>query len=126
MPGIDPYVDFVIGEIFSSRLPEIIEVIQRRLLRLSCLDFIATCLDTFNEDLVIFASRSNVAVDLAISTSTLENYVLLHPFSRVMEWMFNDKVMAALFATVHQDAAERHQTNRQWLTFSWGFVAAIV
>jgi nuclear pore complex protein Nup205 len=106
MPGIDPYVDFVVGEIFSSRLPEINEVIQRRLLRLSCLDFIATCLDTFNEDLVIFASCSNVSVDHAITASSLENYVLLHPFSRVMEWMFNDKVMAALFATIHQDAAE--------------------
>lgn len=105
-PGIDPYIDFVLGQIFGLRAPEDNEPVQLRLLQLSCLDFIATCLDTFNEDLVIFASQSNIVVDAAIRASNLQNYVLLHPFSRVMEWMFNDKVMAALFATVHQDPVE--------------------
>jgi nuclear pore complex protein Nup205 len=105
-PGIDPYIDFVLGQIFASRAPEYNEPVQVRLLQLSCLDFIATCLDTFNEDLVIFASQSNIVVDAAIRASNLQNYVLLHPFSRVMEWMFNDKVMTALFATVHQDPAD--------------------
>ena len=105
-PGIDPYIDFVLGQVFGTRAPEYGELTQLRLLQLSCLDFIATCLDTFNEDLVIFASHSNIVVDAAIRSSNLQNYVLLHPFSRVMEWMFNDKVMAALFATVHQDSSE--------------------
>lgn len=106
MAGIDPYIDYVIGEIFGSRASELGDVIQQRLLRLTCLDFISTCLESFNEDLVIFASQSNVSVDLAINTSTLENYVLLHPFSRVMEWMFNDKIATALFATIHQDIVD--------------------
>jgi nuclear pore complex protein Nup205 len=106
MPGIDPYIDFAIGQIFGSRVPELSDVVQRRLLQLSCLDFIATCIDTFNEDLVIFANRSNVEVDTAINASNLQNYVLLHPFSRVMEWMFNDKVMATLFDTIHQNPAD--------------------
>ena len=110
-PGIDPYIDFVLGQIFGHRAPEQTEPAQLRLLQLSCLDFIATCLDTFNEDLVIFASQSNVVVDAAIRASNLQNYVLLHPFSRVMEWMFNDKIMDALFATVHQDPAEVHRVN---------------
>jgi nuclear pore complex protein Nup205 len=106
MPGIDPYIDYALGQIFASRVSELNDMVQQRLLRLTCLDFIATCLDTFNENLVIFASQSNVAVDTAISASNLETYVLLHPFSRVMEWMFNDKVVAALFATINQDAGE--------------------
>ncbi|CAG8973182.1 hypothetical protein HYALB_00008774 [Hymenoscyphus albidus] len=106
MPGIDPYVDFAVGQVFGSRIHEIDEPIQQRLMRLTCLDFIGTCLGSFNEDIVIFGSQSNVAVDLAISASNLEHYVLLHPFSRVMEWMYNDKVMAALFAAIHQDPAE--------------------
>ena len=104
-PGIDPYIDFALGQIFAGQSTELPEM-QTRLLQLSCLDLIATCLDTFNEDLVIFADRSRVAVDLAIKVSSLKNYVLLHPFSRVMEWMFNDKVMAALFRAVHQDPGE--------------------
>jgi nuclear pore complex protein Nup205 len=106
MAGIDPYVDFVLGQIFAARASELAEVVQIRLLQLTCLDFIATCLDTFNEDLVVFASESNVSVDAAIAASSLRNYVLLHPFSRVMEWMYNDKVMDALFAIVHQDPAD--------------------
>jgi nuclear pore complex protein Nup205 len=105
-PGIDPYIDFVLGQIFATRAPEYNEPVQVRLLQLSCLDFIATCLDTFNEDLVIFASQSNIVVDSAIRASNLQNYVLLHPFSRVMEWIFNDRVMAALFATIHQDPTD--------------------
>jgi nuclear pore complex protein Nup205 len=105
-PGIEPYIDFVLGEIFGSRAGEINEPFQLILLQLSCLDFIATCLDTFNEDLVIFASQSNIVVDAAIRASNLQSYVLLHPVSRVMEWMFNDKAMAALFATIHQDPAD--------------------
>lgn len=105
-PGIDPYIDFVLGRIFSERSSEYTEAAHLRLLELSCLDFIATCLNTFNEHLVIFASQSNIVVDAAIRASNLQNYVLLHPFSRVMEWMFNDKAMAALFAAVHQDPVE--------------------
>ncbi|ESZ96367.1 hypothetical protein SBOR_3250 [Sclerotinia borealis F-4128] len=106
MPGIDPYVDFAVGQIFGSRMSEIIDPIQLRLLQLSCLTFITTCLETFNEDLVIFANRSNISVDTAIRTSDLQTYVLLHPFSRVMEWMYNSSVMDAIFAAIHQDVNE--------------------
>lgn len=105
MPGIDPYVDFV-AQVFQSKQAEINDPIQLRLLNLACLEFIATCLTTFNEDLVIFANQSSIAVDNAIRTSDLATYVRLHPFSRVMEWIFNDSVMAAIFGALHQDVAE--------------------
>jgi nuclear pore complex protein Nup205 len=106
MPGIDPYVDFAVGQVFGAQTSELNDVVQMRLLQLTCLDFIATCLDTFNEDLLIFANRSSVMVDSAINASNLQTYVLLHPFSRVMEWMFNEKIMNALFATIHQDVED--------------------
>ncbi|KFY70946.1 hypothetical protein V499_08837 [Pseudogymnoascus sp. VKM F-103] len=105
MPGIDTYIDFVVGQIFvrKSRTAEIISQPQQRLLSLTCLDFISTCLSTFNEDLVVFANQSNVSVDSAIRASDLDTYVRLHPFSRTMEWMFNEKVMDALFQSVHEE-----------------------
>ncbi|KAF7955888.1 hypothetical protein EAE96_004810 [Botrytis aclada] len=106
MPGIDPYVDFAVGQVFGSKISEIMDPIQLRLLQLTCLTFITTCLETFNEDLVIFANRSNISVDTAIKTSDLQTYVLLHPFSRVMEWMYNSSVMDAIFAAIHQDVSE--------------------
>jgi nuclear pore complex protein Nup205 len=105
-PGIDPYIDFAIGHVFGRQGQGVNEPVHARLLQLTCLNLIATCLDTFNEDLVIFASQSNVVIDQAIKTSSLQSYVLLHPFSRVMEWMFNESVMSALFASIHQDPAE--------------------
>lgn len=103
MPGIEPYIDFAIGQVFGTQAFELESSAQTEVLQLTCLNFIATCLDTFNEDLVIFANRSNIIVDNAIQASNLQTYVLLHPFSRVMEWMFNERIMKALFAAVHQD-----------------------
>lgn len=107
IPGVDPYIDFAIGQVFirRTRSAEVISPTQQRLLELTCLEFIATCLNTFNEDLVIFANQSSVSVDNAIKASDLDTYVRLHPFSRAMEWMFNEKVMDALFACVHEDIA---------------------
>jgi nuclear pore complex protein Nup205 len=111
MPGIGPYIDFAVGQVFGSQTLELNDVVQARLLRLSCLQFITTCLESFNEDLVVFANGSNVMVDAAIQTSNLQTYVMLHPFSRVMEWMYNEKVMDALFATIQQNDEEVARSN---------------
>jgi nuclear pore complex protein Nup205 len=55
---------------------------------------------------VVFANKSSIPVDSVIDTSSLAVYVALHPFTRVMEWLFNDKVLKALFAAAHQDVTE--------------------
>ncbi|KAH0547601.1 hypothetical protein FGG08_000326 [Glutinoglossum americanum] len=106
MPGIEPHIDFVLGRVFGMKTAELQDLSQLRILRHTCLEFITTCLSTFNEDLLIFANGSNVSVDAAIGTSSLELYVRLHPFSRVMEWLFNEKVLTALFSAAHQDIVE--------------------
>ena len=106
MPGVEPYIDFTLGRIFGMKTLEIQDPVQLRLLRWNCLDFIALCLSTFNEDLVLFANKSTISVDQAMNTSSLATYVRLHPFSRVMDWMFNERIIAALFACTHQDVAE--------------------
>lgn len=105
-PGVEVYVDFVVGLVFATRIQDIQDVHQTRVLRLTCLDFILTSLTTFNEDLIFMANQTNINIDKVISTTDLATYVRRHPFSRVMEWMFNDKVMEALFSTVHQKPAE--------------------
>ncbi|KAF2835397.1 nuclear pore complex subunit Nup192 [Patellaria atrata CBS 101060] len=106
MPGIEFYIDFVVGRIFGYKSLEIQDLIQVRILQWNCLNLIHTCLNTFNEHLVIFANRANVGIDKAIESSSLSAYVRLHPFARVMEWVFNDKVLQALFAAAHQDVDE--------------------
>ncbi|KAI4258556.1 MAG: hypothetical protein LQ352_001191 [Teloschistes flavicans] len=106
MAGIEPYVDFVFGKVLVSTVPLLEDALQSRSLTNSILNFAATCLSTFNENLVILANKSAVSVDTAIEASSLSAYARLHPFSRVMEWMFNDRVLAALFASARQDIDE--------------------
>jgi len=106
MPGIEVYVDTVMGKVFANKANEVNDVNQLRMLRLSCLEFAATCLATFNENLIIIANETNIPIDSAMAATDLATYVKLHPFARVMEWMFNDKVIAALAQTIHQDAVD--------------------
>lgn len=106
MPGIGPYIDLVFDKILSSRVPLIEEPSQFAILTYNILDFAATSLATFNEDILILANKSTIAVDTSIESSSLATYVRLHPFCRVMEWMFNDRVLAALFSAAKQDIDE--------------------
>ena len=104
IPGVEPYVDFVF-DILAYKSKDILDAAQLRVLRLSCLEFALACLSTFNEDLIILGNESNIAIDAAMPTTDLATYVRLHPFARVMEWLFNEKVITALISTIHQDAA---------------------
>ncbi|KAK1756138.1 nucleoporin Nup186/Nup192/Nup205 [Echria macrotheca] len=101
--GVDAYVDFVFGNIFSSKIKDTTDLTQLRMFRLSCLEFALTCLATFNEDLIVLGNQTNVNIDEAIGTRDLETYVCLHPFGRVMEWMFQEKVISGIMATIHED-----------------------
>ena len=106
MPGIESYVDFVMQHVFAERSQEILDPLQRNVMRWTCLRFMVTCLSTFNENLVVFANKSSIPVDAVIDPSSLAAYVALHPFARIMEWLFNDKVLKALFAASHHDVSE--------------------
>lgn len=110
MPGIDPYIDFVLGHALSRKLQEV-SGYQSRLLTHNCLEFVVTSLRTFNEDLVTVLSQPHLLSDPSMSTTTLVGYVRLHPFARVMEWLFNEDVLKALFAASQQDIAEVAQAS---------------
>ncbi|KAI0907942.1 nucleoporin Nup186/Nup192/Nup205 [Ustulina deusta] len=105
-PGIEPYIDFILGHIFSMRVPECRDVTQQRILRYHCLDFALVCISSFNEDLIVFGNESNINVDSAIQTKDLETYVSLHPFARVMEWMYDSKFMKGILDTIHPDSSD--------------------
>jgi len=106
MPGIDPYIDFAMDRVFATKSVELQDPLQLRAMRSTCLDFAATCLSTFNEDLIVFANKTNMSVGSAIKTSSLSTYARIHPFARMMEWFFNDRVISALFSTLNQDVRE--------------------
>ena len=105
MPGIDPYIDLVLGKILGMKISSL-DIPQSRILTSSVFGFVLTSLENFNESLIMLAYKAGIAVDDTIGASTLLNYVRFHPFSRVIEWMFNEKVVAVLFSIAHQEISE--------------------
>ncbi|KAB8360716.1 hypothetical protein FH972_024452 [Carpinus fangiana] len=106
LSGIDGYIDFVMDGVFVGQTHELADATQLRITRLECLLFVSSCLQSFNENLVVFANTTKVNVDAAIQTSNISAYVKLHPFARVMEWLYNDRVIKALFEAAKQDVTE--------------------
>ncbi|KAJ5951988.1 uncharacterized protein N7479_010401 [Penicillium vulpinum] len=104
MSGIEPYIDFILGHAFSRKIQDLNEY-QSRLLTFNCLDFVVASLESFNEDLVLLLSQPSVS-DSPTQTSSLLTYVRSHPFARVVDWLFNEDVLKALFATSKQDVSE--------------------
>ncbi|KAJ5098575.1 hypothetical protein N7532_005576 [Penicillium argentinense] len=102
MAGIEPYIDFVLGHALT-RKPQDVKEYQSRLLNYNCLEFILSSLRTFNEEFVTVFSQPTLS---AIGATTLVDYVRLHPFTRVMEWLFNEDVLKVLFSTSQQDISE--------------------
>jgi nuclear pore complex protein Nup205 len=105
MPGIEPYVDFVMGQAFATRSAALDDK-ESRGLRLSCLQFVATCLQSFNESLVSVAVQQPLAASSLLRSSSISTYIRLHPFYRVMEWLFNEEIIRVLFQAAHQDIEE--------------------
>ena len=106
MSGVEPYVDAVIGNILAVKVPQLETSLRSCILASNALQFVEIALETFNENLIILANKSNISLESTSGSSPLATYVRLHPFSRVMEWMFNDRVITALFAIAHQDISE--------------------
>ena len=106
MSGVEPYIDLILGKVLAELVPRLGDHQQSQVLLLSnVLHFVETCLDSFNEDLIIIANRSKTLIDNSMSSSLLA-YTRLHPFSRTIEWLFNERVLTVLFTTAHQDIHE--------------------
>ncbi|KAM0700275.1 hypothetical protein Q7P35_011995 [Cladosporium inversicolor] len=103
--GMEPYVDFVLGQVLTQPLAQqglYENRVLSNVLRHACLTFAWLCLSTFNENLVVLANSTNVAMESSMKTSSLATYTRLHPFARTMEHLFNNNTIAALFDSVHQ------------------------
>lgn len=104
--GMDIYVDFVMDAVLARKVPRMPMDGESSLLdfvRYECLHFVHQCLSSFNEDLVLLANTTTVGVESAMETKSLATYVRLHPFARVMEWLFDKAVVGSIFATIQQN-----------------------
>ena len=103
MPGIEPYVDFVCDTLFARKLHDLPDETQVRVFKLNCLDFMAVSLETFNESLVTIANQPRVINE---AQGSVAEYAQLHPFSRVMEWLFNEDVVGVLICAMRLEFDE--------------------
>ena len=106
MPGVEPFIDFALGTVFATLSLEMQEDARVSLIRCNCLNVVIASLTTFNENLFVVANRSSIPVDTIMKSTSLASYAQFHPFARTMEWLFNTRVLDALFLTAHQDVAE--------------------
>lgn len=112
MPGIEPYIDFVMGQAFATKSMAL-QGTDASALQWNCLDFAAHCLESFNDNLVHIINQPSMSIDSSLKSSALSTYVRLHPFSRIIEWLFNNDVLKAVFSAAHQDidAVARASSN---------------
>jgi len=100
-PGISPYVDFVCGTLFIKRIRELGDEGQTILGSFHCLDFIAGCLESFNESFVgMYNRNATMANDDSSSFSSI-SYAQRHPFARTMQWLLTTDMSKAMMKTLH-------------------------
>lgn len=103
-PGIGPYVDFVCGQIFVKRIPEINDEVQRSIALFHCLEFVAVGLEGFNEDYVAMADRAGAQHDALQETPLAAMYAHRSPFSRIMQWLLSVETNKVLLDTLRVSA----------------------
>ncbi|KAF3908479.1 hypothetical protein ABW21_db0204299 [Orbilia brochopaga] len=108
LPGIDFYVDSIVEMLTEadnatkSTGQKQLSDKEALLLQTACLDFILTSLTSFDDQLIVVANTAPIAVDTVIQTSDLATYIRLHPFSRLMDHLFSEPVLSALFSIVRR------------------------
>ncbi|KAK9240046.1 nucleoporin Nup186/Nup192/Nup205 [Lipomyces kononenkoae] len=103
--GIQPYIDFIIDNVFFTSGAAELTAHQQLALQSACLKFIRNCIENFNTDLLALASMSSgmevgsggVNIDLAVKPHGLVNYIRVHPFIWVMKKLFEERIYAILF-----------------------------
>ncbi len=91
-PGIGPYVDFVCGQVFAKRIPEVVDEVQRSIGTFHCLEFVAIGLEGVNEDYVALLDRTTSRSDALKELPDAVSYAQRSPFTRLMQWLFSNDV----------------------------------
>ena len=99
--GVAPYVDFVCGQIFVKRLPEISNESHATRCAFNCLDLIAAGLETFNESYVAMLDRAMNKKDPSPAFARAILYAQRHPFARLMQWILGSQMNGLLMKRLH-------------------------
>jgi nuclear pore complex protein Nup205 len=99
VPGIWPYVDFLINEVFFSSAQSDFTLEDRLFLQVPCLLFIRHCLDQLDPEIARLSSVIGVNPDVAVEESFLA-YLQKNPCAPAMSHLFSSKIYNILIAIV--------------------------
>ena len=99
--GVIPYIDFVCGQIFVKRLPEVSNETHAMRCAFHCLDLLATGLQSFNESYVAILDRGINKKDPSPAFARAVLYAQRHPFARLMEWVLGSQMNGLLMQRLH-------------------------
>jgi nuclear pore complex protein Nup205 len=101
VPGVHPFVNFVMHLFPSALASSPLDTESKSILISTCLEFLYQSLDSFNPDLIKFANVAGVNVDVGIATSSLMQYISLHPGALIMTHMLDDRILAPILETLN-------------------------
>ncbi|BFZ64288.1 hypothetical protein YB2330_005431 [Saitoella coloradoensis] len=93
---INPYVDYVINVILMNVSSCALSLNEQIRLYEVCINFIETCLDSYNLNLVSIADMRVIDVSNAMRASTLTTYVASHPGARVLYDILNERTSSLI------------------------------
>lgn len=103
-PGFWPYLDFVINEVFlTSATSASISDQSKKLLQQPTLQFILHCLQHFDPEIPIISASAGIDTNLIVKAQSFQDFILVHPSSITMSYLFSSKVYTPLIEMASVD-----------------------
>ena len=103
--GVTPYIDWTFEQVFTKITLGTQSTLANRGLTFNCLNLIAGTLESFNEDFAVLLSRPSIHEPLQGTPMSYspETYARIHPFARVMRWLFGNEASRRLISATSVD-----------------------
>lgn len=108
-PGLWPYVDFIINEVFLTTVTSSdMDKQLKTLIQRPTLLFVLHCLEHFDPQIPVISASAEINTNLIVKAHSFQDYILSHPFCSAMNFLFNSKVYTPLLklATVENSYIE--------------------
>ncbi|CAN6608010.1 nucleoporin Nup192p [Trichomonascus vanleenenianus] len=100
VPGVWPYVDYLIKEVFYSSAASEFSQNDRLALQIPCLKFMEHALELFDPELARLASTVGVNPDVLVDSPSFISYLKVHPCAPTMSYLFSEKIYNILIGIV--------------------------
>lgn len=98
-PGIWPYVDYMINEVFyTATTTDSLDKESQAALQSISLKFIRHCLELFDSEIAVLSASAGVNLDVVVRAPSFISYLLAHPSTPAMSYLFNSKIYNPLIA----------------------------